>query len=193
MIVALAVAALLAVWVALTYNRMVTRRNACESSWSQIDVALRLRHDLVPALAEAVSGYAAHERGTLQEVTRARARAEAANAEAPAGRGVAEAGLAQGIGRALLIAEDYPQLLATESFTRLQSDLAEVEERISITRRVYNDTVETYNTLIQVFPPVIVAKAFGFTRREFFDAPVEAQVAPSVEVGGAAGDGGAAR
>jgi LemA protein len=193
MIVALAVAALLAVWVALTYNRMVTRRNVCESSWSQIDVALRLRHDLVPALAEAVSGYAAHERGTLQEVTRARARAEAANAEAPAGRGVAEAGLAQGIGQALLIAEDYPQLLATESFTRLQSDLAEVEERISITRRVYNDTVETYNTLIQVFPPVIVAKAFGFTRREFFDAPVEAQVAPSVEVGGAAGDGGAAR
>jgi LemA protein len=193
MIVALAVAALLAVWVALTYNRMVTRRNACESSWSQIDVALRLRHDLVPALAEAVSGYAAHERGTLQEVTRARARAEAANAEAPAGRGVAEAGLAHGIGRALLIAEDYPQLLAAESFTRLQSDLAEVEERISITRRVYNDTVETYNTLIQVFPPVVVAKAFGFTRREFFDAPVEAQVAPSVEVGGVAGDGGAAR
>lgn len=192
MIVAIAAVALLALWVALTYNRMVQRRNACESSWSQIDVALRLRHDLVPALAEAVAGYASHERGTLEEVTRARAAAEAANAEPPRERGVAEAGLAKGIGRALLLAEDYPQLLAAENFARLQRDLAEVEERIAITRRVYNDTVETYNTLIQVFPPLIVARAFGFTRREFFDAPVEAEVAPAVALADGRGAEGAA-
>lgn len=181
-IVALVAAALVALWVIVTYNRLVQRRLACESSWAQIDVALRLRHDLVPALASAVSGYAAHERGTLEEVTRARARAEEANEEPPAPRGAAEAALGKGIGRALLLAEDYPALLASENFSRLQTDLAEVEERISITRRVYNDTVETYNTLTQVFPPVLVARAFGFRRREFFDAPVEAEAAPRVAI-----------
>ena len=87
-------------------------------------------------------------------------------------------------GRRAGLAEDYPQLLATENFARLQSDLNEVEEKIAITRRVYNDTVETYNTKIQVFPPVVVARAFRFERREFFDAPVEAEAAPRVDVGG---------
>ena len=84
----------------------------------------------------------------------------------------------------MLVAEDYPELLATENFTQLQTELSAVEEKISITRRVYNDTVETYNTKIQVFPPVIVASLFGFERREFFDAPVEAETAPQVSVGG---------
>ena len=192
MIVALVLAVALAVWVAWTYNRLVQRRLACESSWAQIDVALRLRHDLVPVLAEAVRGYASHERTTLEEVTEARAGAEAANAQAPGPRGAAEARLGSGIGRTMLVAEDYPALLASENFSQLQSDLADVEERISITRRVYNDTVETYNTLIQVFPPVIVARAFGFGRREFFDAPVEAEVAPAVEMGARpTSDGGA--
>jgi LemA protein len=176
--------ALVAIWVAITYNRLVSLRLACESSWSQIDVALRLRHDLVPALAEAVAGYAGHERRTFEEVARARATAIAANEAAPGPRGQAEAALAGGIGGALAIAEDYPALLATENFSRLQRDLADVEEKISITRRVYNDTVETYNTKIQVFPPVIVARVFGFERREFFDAPVEAEAAPRVSVGG---------
>lgn len=187
LVVVIAVVALLALWVAVTYNRLVGRRLACESSWAQIDVALRLRHDLVPRLAEAVAGYAAHERGTLEEVTRARAGAVAANELSPGLRGAAEAVLGAGIGRAVVVAEDYPELLATENFARLQRELAEVEEKISITRRVYNDTVETYNTRIQVFPPVIAARAFGFARREFFDAPVEAETAPRVDVGGGVG------
>ena len=184
LVIAAAAIALIVVWAVVTYNRLVALRLRCESSWSQIDVALRLRHDLVPRLAEAVAGYAGHERRTFEEVARARAEAIAANDAQPARRGEAEATLGGGIGSALLLAEDYPALLATENFARLQRDLAEVEEKISITRRVYNDTVETYNTKIQVFPPVIVARAFGFERREFFDAPVEAEVAPRVAVGG---------
>jgi LemA protein len=183
-IVAIAAVALLALWLVLTYNRLVRLRLACESSWSQIDVALRLRHDLVPRLAETVAGYAGHERTTLEEVTKARAAAEAANDAPPGPRGEAEAKLGSGIGGALILAEDYPVLLASENFARLQRDLADVEEKISITRRVYNDTVETFNTKIQVFPPVIVARAFRFERREFFDAPVEAEAAPVVDVGG---------
>jgi LemA protein len=185
-IVVIAVVALIAVWVIWTYNRLVALRLACETSWSQIDVALRLRHDLVPRLAEAVAGYAGHERETLEGVAAARTSAVAADRAAPAERAPAEAALATGIGRALLLAEDYPQLLATENFMQLQKELSRVEEKISITRRVYNDTVETYNTKIQVFPPVIVAKLFGFERREFFDAPVEAELAPQVSVGGSA-------
>jgi LemA protein len=186
-IVAVAAVLLIAVWAVLTYNRLVQLRLGCENSWSQIDVALRMRHDLVPRLAAAVSGYASHERATLEEVSRARARAVAANDAAPGPRGAAEAALAGGVGGVMLLAEDYPQLLATENFAQLQRDLNEVEENIAITRRVYNDTVETYNTKIQVFPSVIVARAFRFERREFFDAPVEAEAVPRVEVGGGAG------
>ena len=187
LVVAIAALVLIVGWAVLTYNRLVALRLASESSWSQIDVALRLRHDLVPRLAETVAGYAGHERRTLEEVTRARAAAVAAIEAPPARRGAAEAALGGGIGSAVLLAEDYPALLASENFARLQRDLAEVEERISITRRVYNDTVETYNTKIQVFPPVIVARAFRFERREFFDAPVEAEAAPRVAVGGSEG------
>ncbi len=185
-IIALAVVALVVLWVVVTYNRLVQMRLACESSWSQIDVALRLRHDLVPRLAEAVAGYAGHERKTFENVAEARSQAVAANGAAPAARGPVEAVLGAAIGPALLLAEDYPELLATENFTQLQTELAAVEEKISITRRVYNDTVETYNTKIQVFPPVIVARAFGFERREFFDAPIEAETAPQISVGGEA-------
>jgi len=105
---------------------------------------------------------------------------------APAARGPVEAALGAGIGSTMLVAEDYPALLASENFMQLQGELSAVEEKISITRRVYNDTVETYNTKIQVFPPVIVARTFRFERREFFDAPVEAEAAPQVSVGGEA-------
>jgi LemA protein len=185
-VIALAVVAAVVLWAVLTYNRLVHLRLACESSWSQIDVALRLRHDLVPRLAEAVAGYAGHERRTFENVAAARSHAVEANEAAPAKRGPAEAALGAAIGPAMLLAEAYPELLATENFTQLQTELSSVEEKISITRRVYNDTVETYNTKIQVFPPVIIASLFGFDRREFFDAPVEAETAPEISVGGTA-------
>jgi LemA protein len=175
-IAAVAIGVVAFVW--LTYNRMVTRRNAVDNSWSQIDVELKRRHDLVPALVEAVRGYAGHERATFERVSEARGDAMAA--DRPPARAAAEGTLSAALGRVLVLAEAYPELEASENFAELQSDLAETEDRIAIARRVYNDTVETYNTLIQVFPPVLVARAFGFTRREFFDAPAEVEIAPEV-------------
>ena len=170
--------ALVGVFVWLAYNTMVSRRNAVDNSWSQIDVELRRRHDLIPALVEAVRGYAGHEQATFQRVTEARGDAIAAHG--PPTRAAAEGALSAVLGRLLVIAEAYPQLEASDNFASLQSDLSETEDRIAIARRVYNDTVQTYNTLIQIFPPVLVARAFGFTAREFFDAPGEAAVAPEV-------------
>jgi LemA protein len=166
------------VW--LTYNRMVAKRQATENSWSQIDVALRRRHDLIPTLVESVKGYAAHERTTFENVTEARSGAIAARG--PAQRAVAESELGRETKQLLVVAEAYPELEASTNFSKLQDDLRETEDQIAITRRVYNDTVETYNTLIQVFPAVIVAKIFGFDRREFFDAPSEVETAPEVSL-----------
>jgi LemA protein len=170
----------LAAFVWLTYNRMVAKRLATENSWAQIDVALRRRHDLIPTLVEAVKGYAAHERTTFEQVTEARSSAIAA--QGPAQKAVAEGELGRGTKQLLVVAEAYPELEASKNFSQLSADLRETEDQIAITRRVYNDTVETYNTLIQVFPAVIVARIFGFDKREFFDAPAEAEVAPQVSL-----------
>ena len=179
-IVIVAAVAAIALFVWLTYNRMVAKRLATENSWSQIDVALRRRHDLIPALVESVRGYAGHERATFEEVAEARSTAIAA--EGPASRAAAEGRLGRGTERLLGVAEAYPDLEASANFAKLQDDLREAEDQIAITRRVYNDTVETYNTLIQIFPAVIVARAFGFDRREFFDAPAEAEATPQVSL-----------
>jgi LemA protein len=179
----IAVVVMLAVvaFVWLTYNRLVARRLATESSWSQIDVALRRRHDLIPALTEAVRGYASHERTTFEHVAEARGAAVAEQGPPPR-RAAVEGTLGRAVRGMLAVAEAYPQLEATQNFSRLQSDLAETENQIQITRRVYNDTVETYNTAIQVFPAVLVAKAFGFGPREFFDAPAAAEATPQVDL-----------
>jgi LemA protein len=170
----------IAAFVWITYNRMVAKRLATENSWSQIDVALKRRHDLIPALVEAVRGYAAHERTTFENV--AEARTTAMEAQGPARRAAAESRLGRQTERLLGVAEAYPELEASDTFSKLQDDLREAEDQIAITRRVYNDTVETYNTLIQVFPPVIVARMFGFDKREFFDAPAEAEATPEVSL-----------
>ena len=178
-IVAVLVVAL-ATFVWVTYNRMVAKRQATENSWAQIDVSLSRRHDLIPVLVESVKGYATHERTTFEAVTEART--EAIAAEGPPRRAAAEGALGRATDRVLAVAEAYPQLEASTNFSQLQSDLRETEDQIAITRRVYNDTVETYNTLIQQFPAVIIARVFGFTAREFFDAPAEAEVAPQVSL-----------
>jgi LemA protein len=178
-IVAVVVVAIAAfVWV--TYNRMVGKRQATENSWAQIEVALKRRHDLIPALVEAVKGYASHERTTFENVTEARSTAIVARG--PASKAAAEAEVARGTQELLVVAEAYPELEASNNFSKLQTDLREAEDQIAITRRVYNDTVETYNTVIQIFPAVIVARLFGFDRREFFDAPAGAEVAPQVSL-----------
>jgi LemA protein len=175
-----------AVYVLLTYNRLVALRLNVDNSWAQVDVALKLRHDLVPNLAAAVAGYAAHERGTFEEVTAARNAAVAAPDQPGAALGTAEAQLGQGIGRLFALAEAYPDLKASELFQRLQAQLAEIENKLQITRRVYNDVVERYVVKISTVPSMLVAKAFGFQSREFFKAPVEAQGVPSVSLGGGA-------
>ncbi|MEH3054103.1 MAG: LemA family protein [Patulibacter minatonensis] len=186
LIVVVALVVLVGLYVLLTYNRLVALRNNVENSWSQVDVALKMRHDLVPNLAEAVKGYAAHERGTFDAVTQARTAAVAAPTEPGAALGAAESTLGSMIGQLLVIAEDYPDLKASTSFLALQQQLSSIESQIQIARRVYNDTVETYLTKLQRIPSNFVASAFSFAPREFFRAPVEAQTAPSVDVGGSA-------
>jgi LemA protein len=175
----------IAAW--FTYNRMVSRRNAVDNSWAQIEAALQRRHDLIPNLVESVKGYATHERQTFEEVTKARSGAVAA--KAPASQAAAEDTLTAAVGRLLVVAEQYPELRATENFQQLQSQLSETEDQIQITRRVYNDTVQTYNTLIQQFPAVLVANQFHFEPRQFFDAPKESEATPEVSF---SGDGAAA-
>jgi LemA protein len=170
-IVILALAAL------LIYNRTVSRRNAVDNSWAQIETALR-RHDLIPNLVESVKGYAKHEQSTFEEVTKARS--GAVSAKAPGTQAVAEDMLTAAIGKLIVVAEQYPQLRATENFQQLQQQLSETEDQIAITRRVYNDTVQTYNTGIQQFPASIVANQFHFEPRQFFDAPKEAEATPEV-------------
>jgi LemA protein len=160
------------------YNRMISRRNAVNNSWAQIEAALQRRHDLIPNLVESVKGYAKHEQQTFEDVTKARSGAVAA--KAPPTQAAAEDTLTAAIGRLMVVAEQYPELRATENFQQLQAQLSETEDQIQITRRVYNDTVQTYNTLIQQFPAVLVANAFSFEPRQFFDAPRESEVTPEV-------------
>jgi LemA protein len=160
------------------YNRTISRRNAVDNSWAQIETALQRRHDLIPNLVESVKGYAKHEQSTFEEVTKARSGAVAA--KAPGTQAAAENVLTAAIGRLMVVAEQYPQLRATENFQQLQQQLSETEDQIAITRRVYNDTVQTYNTGIQVFPAVLIANAFHFEPRQFFDAPKEAEATPEV-------------
>jgi LemA protein len=163
-----------------TYNRIVARRNSVDSSWAQIDVQLRKRHDLIPALVEAVRGYAAHESSTLIGVSEARSAAQ--RADRVGERAGAERDLGRATADLLAVSEAYPQLEATTNFSQLAAELRDVEDQIVITRRVYNDTVETYNTQIQIFPALLVARLFGFQPREFFDAPVAAEATPSVDL-----------
>lgn len=175
-IVAILVVLLVAFW--LTYNRMVSRRNAVDNSWAQIEAALQRRHDLIPNLVESVKGYAAHEKSTFEEVTRARSGAVAA--KAPGTQAAAEDALTAAVGKLIVVAEQYPQLRATENFQQLQQQLSDTEDQIQITRRVYNDTVQTYNTMIQQFPASLIANSFHFEPRQFFDAPKEAEATPEV-------------
>jgi LemA protein len=169
---------LLAIVVWFVYNRTVARRNAVDNSWAQIETALQRRHDLIPNLVESVKGYAKHEQQTFEDVTAARS--GAVTASAPPNQAAAEDALSSAIGRLIVVAEQYPELRATENFQRLSSQLSETEDQIAITRRVYNDTVQTYNTGIQQFPAVLIANAFHFEPRQFFDAPDEAEATPEV-------------
>jgi LemA protein len=187
-IVGILVLLLVVVW--FIYNRTIGRRNAVDNSWAQIETALQRRHDLIPNLVESVKGYAKHEQSTFEEVTKARSGAVAA--KAPGTQAAAENALTAAIGKLIVVAEQYPQLRATENFQQLQKQLSDTEDQIAITRRVYNDTVQTYNTGIQQFPAVLVASAFHFEPRQFFDAPKESEAAPEVSFSQAGATGAAA-
>jgi LemA protein len=163
----LAVVVVLAIYLIALYNGLVQKRNRVDNSWAQIEVQLKRRHDLIPNLIETVKGYAAHERGTFEAVTQART--AAMGAQGPAQTGAAEGFLSQALGRLFAVAEAYPDLKASTNFLDLQQQLQETENRIAVSRQVYNDTVLTFNNGIQVFPAVLIAGMFGFTRREFFE------------------------
>ena len=176
LIVLAAIAALAILYWLFAYNGMVRSRNMVDEAWSGIDVQLKRRHDLIPNLVESVKGYAAHERGVLQAVTEARAKAM--SAAGPAAAGAAEGVLGQALGRLLAVAEAYPQLKATENFQQLQAELTNTEDQIAASRRIYNGNVQSYNTKIQVFPNSVIAGMGGFTPREFFEITDAAEPEP---------------
>src|SRR3954462_8217682 len=148
-------------------NSMIGARNRVDEAWSGIDVQLKRRHDLVPNLVETVKGYATHERETFQKVTEARA--DAMKAQGPAQAGAAEGRLSAVLGDLRAIAENYPELRATENFQQLSRNLSELEDEIQASRRIYNSNVQSYNTDIEQFPGSIIANQGDFTKREFFE------------------------
>jgi LemA protein len=162
-------AVLLAVWLVIAFNKLVRMRNQVDASWSQIDVQLRRRHDLVPHLVETVKGYASHERNTLAAVVAARGAAMARDG-GDAGRADAENALARALGRLIALGEAYPQLRANENFATLQRELATTEDKIAYARQFLTYAVQQYNTAIERFPTNLVAGRFGFRKRDLFAA-----------------------
>lgn len=149
------------------YNRLVTLRNRIDNAWSQIDVQLRRRYDLIPNLVETVKGYAAHERETLEQVIAARS--AAMSAQTVKEHSDAENMLTGALKSLFALAEAYPDLKANQNFLMLQEELAGTESKIAYARQFYNDSVMTYNTAIQMFPSNLVASIFGFREREYFE------------------------
>jgi LemA protein len=166
-LIVIGVVVLLGLIYILVRNSMVGSRNRVDEAWSGIDVQLKRRHDLVPNLVETVKGYATHERETFEKVTQARA--AAMQAQGPAEASQAEGLLTQALGGLRVVAEQYPELRATENFQQLSRNLSELEDEIQASRRIYNSNVQAYNTKIQIFPNSLIASSGGFTPREFFE------------------------
>jgi LemA protein len=182
MLIVLIVVALLVISVITIYNGLVRLKVQCDNAWSDIDVQLKRRYDLIPNLVETVKGYAAHEQGTLEGVVAARN--AAMSAQGPAEKAVAEGALAGMLRQVFALAEAYPQLRAVESFNQLQQTLNQIEDSVQNARRYYNAVVRDFNTKIAQFPSNILANMFGFKPREFFEigAPAEREV-PKVSFG----------
>jgi LemA protein len=172
--------AALLVWAGYAFNRLIRLRTQARAAWADIDVQLKRRHDLVPQLVAAVQGYAGHERGVLTAVTELRAQALAQRS--PAKLGEVETGLEQALKQLFALKEAYPELRASENFMQLQRDLVHVEEQLQYARRFYNGAVRDYNTTIQTLPDMLIARAFGFHRTEFFQAGAEERAAVRVEL-----------
>jgi LemA protein len=171
------VLALAVIWI---YNRLVTLRTRVDNGWSQIDVQLRRRADLIPNLVETVKGYAAHERELFERVTEARARSLGATGVAD--QADAENQVSAGLRQLLAVVENYPDLKANQNFLALQEELIGTESKIAYARQFYNDQVMRLNTLIQSFPSSIVARPFGFQERPFFEIEEETRGPVQVEL-----------
>lgn len=180
----LAIVILLVLWLVLTYNSLVTARNRTQEAWSEIDVELKRRHDLIPNLVNTVSGYMGHERGTLEAVTNARAAAVAAGATGdPEKIGQAENMLTQSLRSLFAVSENYPDLKAISAFTNLQENLTATEDKLEFSRRFYNGNVRDYNTKLQTLPTSLIAGPFGFKPFGFFQADEGDREVPTVSFG----------
>ena len=179
LVIVLVVLAVLVLLFVVIYNSLVQARNRVDNSWGQIEVQLKRRYDLIPNLVETVKGYASHERETFERVTQARSAAQSATG--PAEQAQAENFLTQALRQLFAVAEAYPELRASENFQNLQNELAETENRIAVSRQIYNDSVLTYNNRVQQIPTNVVAAMTGFNIREFFEAGPEAVEAPTVD------------
>jgi LemA protein len=166
-IVILAVAALLVLWLVFAYNRLVVLRNRIDAAWSQIDVQLKRRYDLIPNLVETVKGYASHERETLEGVVRARQ--QAIEARGAGDQAAAENALTQMLRQLFALAEAYPDLKADQNFRALQEELTGTESRIAFARQFYNEQVLQYDNSIESFPSNVIARLFGFQPRPYFE------------------------
>jgi LemA protein len=162
------------------YNGLIRSKNQVDNAWSQIDVQLKRRQDLVPNLVETVKGYAAHERETLEAVVQARNAAVAAP-DTPRDQAAADGVLAGALRQVFALSEAYPDLKADRSFLALQEELTATEDKVAYARQFYNDSVVTYNTKLQSVPTVVFARMMNFGPREYFEADDSARVAPTVE------------
>lgn len=170
---------LIVVWAIATYNRMRTISNRVDNAWSQVDVQLKRRYDLIPNLVETVKGYAQHEKETFENVTRARSLG--IEAKSIPEQAQAENMLTQALRQVFAVAEAYPQLQANENFLALQEELSATEGKIAFARQFFNDTVLKFNNTIQVFPNLILAGAFGFKPKEYFEIDEESRGPVKVE------------
>jgi LemA protein len=181
-LITLAVVAAVVLYAISIYNRLVKNRQMVEEGWSGIDVQLKRRTDLIPNLLESVKGYMSHERGLLEEITALRSRAQAASGGTPEERGPIEAALSGALGRLLAVAENYPDLKASQNFLDFQNALEEIEEQIQLSRRYYNGATRNLNVLVESFPSNFVAQVFSFHKANYFELDSEAERAvPKVQ------------
>ena len=178
--VLLGLAALLVLWLVVTYNGLVTLRNQVANAWKQIDVQLQRRHDLIPNLVNAVRGAMQYERDTLERVVAARTRAVAATG--PRDRAQAEGELTQALGRLFAVAEAYPDLKANQNVLALMEELRTTENQLGFARQLYNDLVMRFNVKQDVFPTNLIARTLGFTKAEYFEVPAAARAVPEVDL-----------
>ncbi len=183
MLILLVVLGVITLALIIIYNMLVAAKQLVENGWSDIDVQLKRRADLIPQIVTTVKGYAKHERKLFEDITAKRGTAMAAG-DNPKDRGRAESALHGPMSRLLAVAEDYPDLKASDNFLNLQEELSDTETKIEMARRFYNGAVRQLNTKIQSFPVNLIAGAFGFSEREYFEIDGQEAVLPDVEFGG---------